>query len=97
MRIAKVDGTLGRIIHDDELYTDIRETVRNVNAASQRIRPILDNVRILTDKLAVDPGGELIKRGLDRRPVGTGRKWGEQGMPLRTEGQHDAAADTWRW
>ncbi|MCA9124798.1 MAG: MCE family protein [Planctomycetaceae bacterium] len=79
--INSSDGTLGKFIHDRELYDDVRETVNNLHSASRRIEPILRDVRILTDKMAVDPGGQL-KRVLENKPPGVGVKWGPGGIPL---------------
>jgi len=72
--INSSDGTLGRLIRDDQLYGDIREMVSNLNAASRRIRPILEDVRIFTDKISRDPRQLGIKGALDRNPSGTGVK-----------------------
>jgi phospholipid/cholesterol/gamma-HCH transport system substrate-binding protein len=33
--LASGKGTLGRILNDDELYTNLNEAVRNVNQAAQ--------------------------------------------------------------
>jgi phospholipid/cholesterol/gamma-HCH transport system substrate-binding protein len=68
------DGSLGRFIHDRQLYDRIDEAVRNVNVASRRIRPILDDVRTFTDKIARDPRQLGVKGALDQRPLGAGLK-----------------------
>lgn len=69
------EGTLGQLLHDRELYDRLQRTVGNVEEASRQLRPIMNDVRILTDKLSTDPGGQLLKRAIDRRPIGTGNKW----------------------
>ena len=68
------EGTLGRLIRDPQLYDELSETVRSFNEASRRIRPILDNVRAFTDKVARDPRTLGVKGALDRRPLGMGLK-----------------------
>ena len=68
------EGTLGRLIRDPELYDELSETVRSFNEASRRIRPILDNVRTFTDKVARDPRTLGVKGALDRKPLGMGLK-----------------------
>lgn len=80
--INSSDGTLGKFINDRELYDDVRETVNNLQSASRRIEPILKDVRIFTDKIATDPRVLGAKGALDRSPVGTGRKWTEEGINL---------------
>jgi phospholipid/cholesterol/gamma-HCH transport system substrate-binding protein len=88
------DGTLGRLINDDTLYRDIRETVENVNEASRKIRPILNDVRVLTDKMSTDPG--VILRGALR--PNPSRKWPDTGIPLSpTRRQHETTPDGRRW
>lgn len=74
-RISSADGSLAKFIRNDELYNKVNATVDNLHDASRRLRPILDDARVVSDKLARDPGGELgLKRALDRRPVGAGIK-----------------------
>lgn len=80
--INSSDGTLGKFIHDRQLYDDVRETVGNLQAASRRIEPILKDVRVFTDKIATDPRVLGAKGALDRKPIGIGRKWGDEGIEL---------------
>ncbi len=63
-------GTLSRLVHDDELFRKIDGIVTNVEAISQRVRPIVEDVRIFTDKIARDPRQLGIKGAMDRRPTG---------------------------
>jgi len=72
--VNKSDGTLRKLIEDDELYFQIKRTVGNVESASVRIRPILDDVRVFTDKLARDPRELGVKGALSNRPSGMGLK-----------------------
>jgi len=57
------EGTVGKLIHDRALYDQatmavqqVRRILANVDAMSRRLRPILDDVRVFTDKIARDPG-----------------------------------------
>lgn len=68
------DGTLKRLLEDDELYYEIRRTVENIEAATARVRPILDDVRVFTDKIARDPRQLGVRGALGRRPTGAGLK-----------------------
>jgi phospholipid/cholesterol/gamma-HCH transport system substrate-binding protein len=72
--INNSDGTLRKLIEDDEIYYQVKRTISNVETASARIRPILDDVRIFTDKLARDPGELGVKGALSKRPSGMGLK-----------------------
>jgi phospholipid/cholesterol/gamma-HCH transport system substrate-binding protein len=67
-------GTLGRILHDDQLYLRLERTLMNAEDISSRIKPILDDIRIFSDKIARDPRQLGLKGALDRRPIGTGTK-----------------------
>ncbi len=83
--INSSEGTLGKFINDRELYDDVKETVDNLQAASRRIEPILKDVRIFTDKIATDPRVLGAKGALDSSPLGTGGKWPNTGMQLRSQ------------
>ncbi len=69
------DGTIGKLINDDELYNQLAGTVTQASAAvtdirllindrdmRRRIRQILDDIRVFTDKIARDPA--RIARGI---------------------------------
>jgi|TARA_B110000438_G_scaffold37034_1_gene36837 phospholipid/cholesterol/gamma-HCH transport system substrate-binding protein len=71
-------GSLHKLIHDDELYDQIRRTSMNVEDATKRLRPIMNDLRIFTDKIATDPRQLGVSGALNRRPSGTGVK-----SPLR--------------
>jgi hypothetical protein len=74
-RIRNADGSLARFIREDDLYDSVMETVNNIKDTSRQLRPILNDFRVISDKLARDPGGELgLKRALENRPVGAGIK-----------------------
>jgi len=68
------DGSLRRLIEDDDLYFQVKRTLGNIENASVRIRPILDDVRIFTDKVARDPSQLGVKGALSARPSGLGLK-----------------------
>jgi phospholipid/cholesterol/gamma-HCH transport system substrate-binding protein len=63
-------GTLGRLVHDDEVYQRIDRLMANAEDLTRRIRPIVDDVRIFTDKIARDPRQLGVAGALDRRPSG---------------------------
>jgi hypothetical protein len=63
-------GTIGRLVHDDELYVSIRNVVANAEEATKRLRPVIEDMRIFTDKIARDPSQLGVRGALDRRPSG---------------------------
>lgn len=68
------NGSLRRLIEDDEIYFQVKRTLGNIEHATVRIRPILDDVRVFTDKLARDPSQIGVKGALTARPAGIGLK-----------------------
>ena len=68
------EGSLGRLMNDPALYLKLERTLSNAEDITARIKPIMDDVRIFTDKIARDPRQLGLKGALDRRPVGTGNK-----------------------
>jgi len=70
-------GTLGKLVHDDEVYNKINRLLTNAEELSVRLRPIVEDVRIFTDKIARDPRQLGVKGALDPRPTGlkTGVRW----------------------
>ncbi len=70
-------GTLGRLVHDDEVYQQIQRVVGNAEEITRRARPIVEDVRIFTDKIARDPRQLGVKGALDQRPSGLKTGLGE--------------------
>jgi phospholipid/cholesterol/gamma-HCH transport system substrate-binding protein len=68
------EGTLGRLLNDPMLYTRLDRTLANVEEITARVKPILDDIRVFSDKIARDPRQLGLKGALDRRPIGTGTK-----------------------
>jgi phospholipid/cholesterol/gamma-HCH transport system substrate-binding protein len=68
------EGSLKRFLEDEELYLQVRRTVDNIEQATAKIRPILDDVRIFSDKIARDPRELGVRGAITKRPSGTGYK-----------------------
>lgn len=68
-QVNSSEGTLGQLLHNPELYHNLNRTVTNVERLSCQLRPILDDVRVFTDKIARDPG-RLGVRGVFQKPSG---------------------------
>ena len=90
--LSNRDGTLGRLMRDDTVYERLDRTLANVEDLTFRLRPIMEDVRIFTDKIARDPRQLGVKGALDRRPLGTGIKQATylDGPPL---GVHDGPVE----
>ncbi len=50
------ESSLGLLIKDPQLYDDLAGAAKNVREASRRLKPIADDIRIFTDKIARHPG-----------------------------------------
>jgi len=50
------EGTLGKILNDPEAYQNLNAAICNIREASEKLQPILDDVRVFSDKIARDPG-----------------------------------------
>ncbi|MAT12709.1 MAG: MlaD family protein [Pirellulales bacterium] len=72
--LNNAEGSLHKIVHDDELYYSIKRTTTNIEEATKRMRPILNDLRVFSDKIATDPRQLGVSGMLDRRPVGAGVK-----------------------
>jgi phospholipid/cholesterol/gamma-HCH transport system substrate-binding protein len=70
-------GTLGKLVYDDEVYGKINRLVGNAEDLSRRLRPIVEDVRIFTDKIARDPRQLGLSGALSPRPTGlkTSLRW----------------------
>lgn len=55
-RVNQGQGTIGRLVTDDEIHQQIARTLSNIEYLSKRLRPIVDDVRVITDKVAREPG-----------------------------------------
>ena len=62
-------GTVGQLMHDPELYQHISRTMRNVDELTRDLRPILDDARVFTDKIARHPS-QLGVRGALQKDAG---------------------------
>jgi phospholipid/cholesterol/gamma-HCH transport system substrate-binding protein len=68
------EGTFGRLMNDTELYDQLGRTVANAEDITRRLRPVVDNLNVFSDKIARDPRQLGVKGALDKRPSGQGTK-----------------------
>ncbi|NDC64194.1 MAG: MCE family protein [Planctomycetia bacterium] len=62
------EGTLGKLVRDPKVYDDLASAAANVNRITRELRPIVDDVRVFTDKIARHPEQLGVRGALDRRP-----------------------------
>jgi phospholipid/cholesterol/gamma-HCH transport system substrate-binding protein len=73
-RLNEGQGTIARLIEDDQLYYSLITTVDNVKRVTNEMQPIIDDVRIITDKVARDPSQLGVRGVLKSNPLGAGFK-----------------------
>jgi len=61
-------GTLGKLVRDPQVYNDLAQAAQNVSRLTKDLRPIVDDVRVFTDKIARHPEQLGVRGALDRRP-----------------------------
>ncbi len=88
---SEQNGTIGRLLRDPTIYDRLDRSLANVEEISFRLRPIMEDVRIFTDKIARDPRQLGLKGALDKRPLGTGIKQSTYFESLPVE--HEAEAE----
>jgi phospholipid/cholesterol/gamma-HCH transport system substrate-binding protein len=69
------DGTIGQLINNPELYDRLNRTMTQIETLVRRLEPIVNDVRVIADKVARDPAQFGVKGILDRRPAGAGQKY----------------------
>jgi phospholipid/cholesterol/gamma-HCH transport system substrate-binding protein len=61
-------GTLGKLVRDPKVYDDLAQAAATVNKLTKELRPIVDDVRVFTDKIARHPEQLGVRGAIDRRP-----------------------------
>lgn len=71
-RLNNSDGTIGKLVRDDELYNRLNSAAANIQDITRDVRPIVDDLKVFAQKIADDPRQLGVKGALDRRPTGVG-------------------------
>ncbi len=69
------EGTIGRLLYEPQTYENLNRLMGNANQVlaqlyelTRQARPVVENVKIMTDKLAREPG-RLVTGGLNPSPI----------------------------
>lgn len=73
-KLQTSEGTIGKLLNDTEIYDSIKYTVENVRDVSDRLEPLMNDMRSFADAIARDPGVIGVRGAIDRRPEKTGYK-----------------------
>lgn len=71
-RLNNSDGTLGKLVRDDELYNRLNNAAASVEKVTRDARPIVDDLKVFAQKLSEDPRQLGLKGLIDKRPSGVG-------------------------
>ena len=74
-KVNNSQGTIQKLLEDDQLYFSFVRTLENVEMLTHRMQPIVEDARIFSDKLARDPSQLIGVRGvINGRGAGLGVK-----------------------
>jgi len=59
-------GSLGQFVHNRELYDNLNRASQNIDLLVRQLKPIVNDVRVFTDKIARDPGRLGVRGALQR-------------------------------
>ncbi|MGL6226552.1 MAG: MlaD family protein [Thermoguttaceae bacterium] len=71
------NGSLGQLMNNPELYNSVLNTVENVEQLSASLRPIMNDMRVFSDKVARDPGMLGVRGALSPNPPLKGLPFGD--------------------
>ncbi len=70
-RVNDGQGTLAKLVDDDQLYFSLVSTLENVETLTRRLQPVVDDVRVFSDKISRNPSRLIDVQGvLMHRPNG---------------------------
>lgn len=67
-RLRNPDGSLALLLEDRQLYDHLNRAAANVDDLSRRMKPIVEDVRVFTDKIARHPERLGVRGVLERHP-----------------------------
>ncbi len=74
-RFNNSQGTVAKLMDDPQLYYTIVNTLDNVETLTRKLEPIVNDVRVFSDKVARQPSSLIDLRGaIHGRPLGAGIK-----------------------
>ena len=68
-------GSLGQFVNNPELFERLNMAAENIESATRKVMPLMNDARVLMDKLARDPSQLGIRGAISRQPSGSGLKF----------------------
>ena len=59
-------GTVGQLVNNPELYDNLNNAVRQINELTKELRPVINDARVFTDKIARHPEMLGVRGALER-------------------------------
>ncbi len=81
--LNREDGTVGQLINNPELYDRLNRMLKEIERLVRKVEPILNDVRVASDKIARDPAQMGVKGIRDNRAMGMGVKFPPPGDTQR--------------
>ncbi|MEX0866365.1 MAG: MlaD family protein [Pirellulales bacterium] len=67
-KLNSSEGTLGGLLNDPDLYQQLSSAAININQVTTELRPIVNDIRTISDKIARDPGQLGVRGALRPNP-----------------------------
>ncbi|GIW93039.1 MAG: hypothetical protein KatS3mg110_1080 [Pirellulaceae bacterium] len=68
--INQRQGTLGKLVYEDDVYNKVLTAVEDLQNVVRQLRPVVNDIRVFTDKIARDPSQLGVRGALENRPTG---------------------------
>jgi phospholipid/cholesterol/gamma-HCH transport system substrate-binding protein len=76
-RLENPEGTVGQLINNPDVYQKLDRAATNIEEITRKLRPIIDDARVFTDKIARNPNRLGVQGALDKRRSGTKYYYGD--------------------
>ena len=61
-------GSLGQLLNNPELYQHLNRAAKNIDELTRQLKPILDDARVFSDKIARHPETLGVRGAIQRSP-----------------------------
>jgi phospholipid/cholesterol/gamma-HCH transport system substrate-binding protein len=66
-KLNSADGTIGLLINDPQLYQHLNRAAKNIDEITRELKPIKDDLRVFTDKIARHPESLGVRGALEKK------------------------------
>lgn len=87
------EGTFGKLVYEPELYQRLNRAAGNIEDVTRKVRPLIDDARVIADKVARDPGQLGVRGVFNRQPAGSGVKYSLPAHRIRVPEDSELASE----